>query len=769
MGLSWLNHAAARRCRAKVRQLLPGVQSLRRFSESPPLPPGQPPPPSSPAPPVVVVPPVPKSTGARPRAQGGAELSRRLEELAKAKDESAVDAAKLQAEAAEVCDAVARRLRVEGSTFRSKNVVRIVTAACKLSQRSPPLLEAVAGHVLRGMVAYPLFALCNIANGFARLEYRHKQLMDTLAAFLAEPQRAEQLSPVDVASLVFAYAQLAHSPRSGLLEACAQTLKNCSLEVGGPNCAIILNSYARLGECNPVLFGILSRSVVQTKPESFDVHHISLIMNAYAKCQVRKPQMMHLLGDYLTGRVAEMTPQNVSNVVHAFARLECYNHGLFHNLTGRVTSEDLGAYKLYELAVLSHNLAKLKVGAQQVYGAMFGALALRSADVWEPKTVAQVLDALRRRSAFVDEQLLALLFRRFFERLPDYAVHPLTQASWCLVELDALDLAADLPPELLADGEETPQGNVAARRAMRRVLERLEALNEQQAFTPTQRVHVQQLLRSYNYRHELDHGLQPPKVKSFCKSQFDVSTSVVKAVVGQPGQLVNRVLASGRAIHPLLRIANRRSTPTVSMARARIREEQEPHVQPSDAAGAQSLRSLCPAPSSVTSGAKASGSEQRLLDLENEVSSQALRIRELESQLKNADSRTAKAKSLSEARAQDLETSSMQLRALQAEVLAKATSLKELEGKLRAAEALAGRLEDDLSAQGSQLKSSGSELRAVRDVRAADGRRVAELEEKVSSLTRRLHETSMSASVSQVASETAVEARKRAEEHSPSD
>eukprot|EP00931_Biecheleriopsis_adriatica_P117813 TRINITY_DN9329_c0_g1_i1.p1 TRINITY_DN9329_c0_g1~~TRINITY_DN9329_c0_g1_i1.p1 ORF type:complete len:534 (-),score=82.45 TRINITY_DN9329_c0_g1_i1:186-1787(-) len=509
----------------------PCLGNHRAWASAPPPPPASPPPTPSSSSGLSEHPPQGSSTKSQQASPvfvanaSALQLSRRLVEIAH--QQNSTDGADRE-EASRLCEALGRRLKAESSTFRANDVVQLAAAACKIGQQHPPLLESIAAHVLRGMVAYPLYALCNIANNMARLGYRNRQFLDALAVFVAEPVRAEQLSAVDIATLTFAYAQLLHRPRGGLLEACAERLQQVHLEVGGPNCAIILNSYSRLGECNPLVFGVLSKSVVQTKPESFQVHHISLIMNAYAKCQVRKPQMMHVLSDYLTGRVSEMSPQNVSNVVHAVARLDCYNHKLFHSLLRRVSSEDLSAYKLYELGVLSHSLAKLKAGGQVVHSALFKELAARPAEIWEPKAVAQVLDALRRRSAFCHEPLLGLLFRRFFDRVQDYAVHPLTQASWCLVELDALDLAAALPWESQRD--EHHQGDPAARYAMRQVLERLEELNTRQPFTPTQRCHVQQLIRAYHYRHELDYSLQPQKVKSFCKTQFDVSTSMVSAV-----------------------------------------------------------------------------------------------------------------------------------------------------------------------------------------------------------------------------------------------
>lgn len=429
-------------------------------------------------------------------------------------------------EAAAVCDTLARRLKTEIATFTATEAHQLSVVLAQFGLRNTLILDTLASHALRGMVSYSPYLLCGLANSFARNRYLHRPLMDAIAIHVANA--SDTLSPVDIAVLVYGYADLAYNPRNNLLEVCAERLQKTYLEVGAPNCASIMNSYARLSECNPAVFHCLSRAIVHAQPETFEVHNISIIMNSYAKCAVRKSQTMHLLGDYLVDRVDELSPQNVSNVVHAFSRLSCYNLPLFQNLVKRVASEDLTAYKLYELGVLCHNLAKLKSGGEKVYSAMFGELAKRPAEVWEPKAVAQVLDAMRRRQMFSHPGLLVLLFQRFFSTLPSYSVHSLTQASWCLVELDALDCAEELHQELPPD--EAPQGFPQGRYAMRRVFERLQELDSQEPFTPTQRCHVQTLIRAYRYRHELDHGLLPPKVKSFCKAQFDVSSSVVSAV-----------------------------------------------------------------------------------------------------------------------------------------------------------------------------------------------------------------------------------------------
>mmetsp|Transcript_56420 Transcript_56420/g.108872 ORF Transcript_56420/g.108872 Transcript_56420/m.108872 type:complete len:319 (+) Transcript_56420:73-1029(+) len=260
-----------------------------------------------------------------------------------------------------ISTALVHRLRVEAATIRSSDVIRIIGACCRLEHNHPPLLDAAAAHVMRAMPSYPLYAICNIPNGFARLNYHHRQLFEAIADWVADADPTEQLSPVDVASLVYAYAELRHSS-AALLEACAERLKVCHMEVGGPNCSIILNSYARLSECNPELFHALSRSILQTKPESYEVHHITIIMNAFSKCRINRPKEMQQLSSFLEGRVEQLSPQNMANLVNACAKLKIHNHRLFSEMQKCLAVVDLRTFKLFELTMLVHGLAKLRYG-----------------------------------------------------------------------------------------------------------------------------------------------------------------------------------------------------------------------------------------------------------------------------------------------------------------------------------------------------------------------------------------------------------------------
>eukprot|EP00435_Cladocopium_sp_Y103_P034078 s412_g8.t1 len=173
-------------------------------------------------------------------------------------------------EAAAVCDTIA--------TFTATEAHQLSVVLAQFGLRNTLILDTLASHALRGMVSYSPYLLCGLANSFARNRYLHRPLMDAIAIHVANASDA--LSPVDIAG----YAELAYNPRNNLLELCAERLQKTYLEVGAPNCASIMNSYARLSECNPAVFHCLSRAIVHAQPETFEVHNISIIMNSYAKC-----------------------------------------------------------------------------------------------------------------------------------------------------------------------------------------------------------------------------------------------------------------------------------------------------------------------------------------------------------------------------------------------------------------------------------------------------------------------------------------------------
>jgi len=248
---------------------------------------------------------------------------------------------------------------------------------------------------------------------------------------------------------------------------------------------------------------------------------------------MKKPQLMHLLASYLDGRVGEMSPQNMANVANAYARLDCYSQQLFFAIQERIVIEDLSAYKLYELANLTHSLAKLNCGGKKIYRVLFEEAARRGGAehrrYWEPRSVVQLLDAMRRKQACYNEDLLLELMHLYLGNLRVYEVQQLTQATWCLVELDALELArserALQTLHVPCQGDETP-----SRCIMRIAMERMEELHLSVPLTPRQLSYVQQLVRAYHYKHEVEYGLQPFHVKAFCKSLFDLPTSMTSSL-----------------------------------------------------------------------------------------------------------------------------------------------------------------------------------------------------------------------------------------------
>lgn len=448
------------------------------------------------------------------------------------------------AEATEAARSLTKQFSTSWSSFRAGDVHRIVHLSAKIPHCYPPLLEAVAVHVLRGMLSYPLFAICNIVNGFARLQYRHHKLLEATSTYLSEAQRMEQLSTVDIGCLVYAYAELSY--RAGmLLEACAGQVKRRYGELDAYNCAMLFNSFSRLGECDPELFRALARAAVQLRPESFQTHHLGLILNACAKCSIRMPQPLYLVAGYLVDRVRQLSPVNVSQAVHACAKLELYDRRLFASLHQRLVEEDLSVYKQFELANVVHGFAKLRCGSARFYGTLYTALHGGSGS-WDPRCVAQVLDAMRRMRQHRSEALLQRMLQLFLQELESHDVHGLTQCSNCLVDLDALDLLEKLPAGTAGLLELQPE-ETAAVCAMRLVFERMETLERQMPFTAMQRCCAQNLVRSYHYKHELDYGMLPQHVRTFCRSLFDVPSTVASSVARRRPRLPPASSASSRA------------------------------------------------------------------------------------------------------------------------------------------------------------------------------------------------------------------------------
>jgi len=194
---------------------------------------------------------------------------------------------------------------------------------------------------------------------------------------------------------------------------------------------------------------------------------------------------MQQVSSFLEGRVRQLSPQNMANLANACAKLKVHNQRLFSELQNRAAVDDLGAFKLFELTMFVHGLAKLRYGVPELYERFFDEMVVRYD--WESQAVAQVLDTMRRKQLHCHDTLIRLMLEHMLKNLGEYNVHPLTQAVYCLLELDALDLTESIPSGLLVMEE----GETSSRCVMRLFLERLKQLHELVPLTPIQRLHAQ--------------------------------------------------------------------------------------------------------------------------------------------------------------------------------------------------------------------------------------------------------------------------------------
>ncbi len=162
-----------------------------------------------------------------------------------------------------------------------------------------------------------------------------------------------ELSPTDVACLLYAFAKL-HDPPGHVFQKAAECLKSrllgpsashqsqvcpslseteahdsttsssqssCPstsspriLPIPIESAAILLNSFAKGGERDPELFELIARSIILTKQESLDPSHVTLTMNAYAKAGMRmNPRLIEVLVGMLTSPASSSTSASGSS------------------------------------------------------------------------------------------------------------------------------------------------------------------------------------------------------------------------------------------------------------------------------------------------------------------------------------------------------------------------------------------------------------------------------------------------------------------------
>eukprot|EP00397_Hematodinium_sp_SG-2012_P048557 GEMP01055689.1.p1 GENE.GEMP01055689.1~~GEMP01055689.1.p1 ORF type:complete len:470 (+),score=81.72 GEMP01055689.1:25-1410(+) len=371
-----------------------------------------------------------------------------------------------------------------------------IFVADRRTRPPPDVLEAIAFYITKRAPSFPVYALSNVLNCFARLDYRPRAaLFKTAAHDLA--LRTDEFSGIDIASLVYAFARL-QIPSPELFRKCSERLLSLPGDMPVENAAIILNSYAKLGEKDTKLFDAIAQSVVLTNPGNLQRHHIPLLYNAFAKIKLKRKDIIKTLNEKVIEHLPAYEARNVANVLHALATFELFDYRLMSK-TEQLVLKDTWEFSLKELCNTAHAFAKLRHGNQPLFHWFFSRAQEIGASNWDVQSVTQLLDTCRRRK-LTNEPILDDLERWCQDNVDRHDVLSLTQSTWSLVELKR---------QVRMDA----------------VLSRFVQWHDEKALTPTQLAHIQFMLKQYRAADEdefLSLTTNYPERHAFLKAVFAI-------------------------------------------------------------------------------------------------------------------------------------------------------------------------------------------------------------------------------------------------------
>eukprot|EP00392_Amoebophrya_sp_AT5.2_P008248 g8267.t1 len=301
--------------------------------------------------------------------------------------------------------------------------------------------------------AYPDYALCNVLNAAVRAGVEVDRHLLTV---MGRKLNFSGMSVTDLSVLVYALSRLcpllsSSENASERVEKIVGQLMTRSAEAilaRGEGCAadeprsipvesagILLNSFAQYYSSSQFsvrasatrssspspgtpagdlrhqhlqpLFDHISNQILLASVDSL-AHRpsvLSLTMNAYAKLNIENFKLMQVLAELIAGEASILRNSTLVNLVqasHALARFDVYHAGFLNAVEARVSAALEGGSRLgsKEIANLAWAYARLRSGSADFFENLFATFAkIDVGEKWDPQSVAQILDAMSRRSS----------------------------------------------------------------------------------------------------------------------------------------------------------------------------------------------------------------------------------------------------------------------------------------------------------------------------------------------------------------------------------
>ncbi|SOV25153.1 conserved Plasmodium protein, unknown function [Plasmodium sp. DRC-Itaito] len=183
--------------------------------------------------------------------------------------------------------------------------------------------------------------------------------------------------------------------------------KNIHETLSVVNSVLILNMMSRINLCNYEIFKFFTKTYYKNlNDKDLEPHHFTLLLNSFAKCNIHINIMKYIL-KYMNNKnfINNLSYVNITNAVHYMAKFNYKNTTFLNHLKDKVI-EIIDIIPQREFSNIMWSLAKLHIKDDYFYYIAFQKIK-KIIDVIDMMSIAQILDAMRRRKNLSNGQVFA--------------------------------------------------------------------------------------------------------------------------------------------------------------------------------------------------------------------------------------------------------------------------------------------------------------------------------------------------------------------------
>lgn len=273
--------------------------------------------------------------------------------------------------------------KIDPLLFDAQAVSTIMHSFAKAELYDRALFERMAMTVGEMQFILEAQSIALILNACAKANYVNKQLVKHLSR-VARQLSPESFSSQHVDNIVNSLARLGIRDRA-LFQHMAKVAQALDpAEFDAQAVAVTMNAFAKSmvrERVSQEIFAFFSSEVLpELTSEDLSPTSVSVILNAYAKTEIRDPEVVHMLcQNMLSGGPAgldQFDARNIASVLHALATLYVEEPEIVNGLLARLVREDPAALEPEEVSIIAWSSAVLNVQDPRVIDWLLQGLAV---------------------------------------------------------------------------------------------------------------------------------------------------------------------------------------------------------------------------------------------------------------------------------------------------------------------------------------------------------------------------------------------------------